>query len=43
VKDRFLEPDVKVRFVVLARVVLNTNELDVLILLEVSIASNRKD
>jgi aryl carrier-like protein len=43
VKDRFLELNVKVHFVVLARVVLNTNKLNVLILLEVSIALNRKD
>jgi hypothetical protein len=42
-KDRFLKLDVKVRFVILARVVLNINKLNVLILLEVSITLNRKD
>jgi hypothetical protein len=42
-KDRFLKLDVKVRFVVLAGVVLNTNELNVPILLEVSITLDRKD
>jgi hypothetical protein len=43
VKDGFLEPDVEVRFAVLAGAVSNTDELDVPILLEVSIASDRKD
>jgi hypothetical protein len=42
-KDRFLKLNVKVRFIVLAGAVLNTNELNVLILLEVNIALNRKD
>jgi hypothetical protein len=43
VKDRFLELNVKVHFAILIKVVLNTNKLNVLILLEVSIALNRKD
>jgi hypothetical protein len=43
VKDKFLKLNVKVRFIILAGVVLNTNKLNVLILLEVSIALNRKD
>jgi hypothetical protein len=43
VKDKFLKLNVKVRFIILVRVVLNTNKLNVLILLEVSIALNRKD
>jgi hypothetical protein len=43
VKDKFLKPNIKVRFIVLARVVLNTNKLNVFILLEVSIALNKKD
>jgi hypothetical protein len=43
VKDGFLELDVKVRFAILAGAVSNTNELNVPILLEVSIASDRKD
>jgi hypothetical protein len=42
-KDRFLKLNVKVRFIVLAGAVLNTNKLNVLILLEVNIALNRKD
>jgi hypothetical protein len=42
-KDRFLKLNVKVRFIVLAGVVLNINKLNVLILLEVSITLNRKD
>jgi hypothetical protein len=42
-KDRFLKLDVKVRFIILARAVLNTNKLNILILLEVNIALNRKD
>jgi hypothetical protein len=42
-KDRFLKLDVKVRFIILARAVLNTNKLNILILLEVNIALKRKD
>jgi hypothetical protein len=42
-KDRFLKLYVKVRFIILARAVLNTNKLNILILLEVNIALNRKD
>jgi hypothetical protein len=43
VKDRFLKLNIKVCFIVLVRVVLNTNKLNVLILLEVNIALNKKD
>jgi hypothetical protein len=42
-KDKFLKLNVKVRFVILARAVLNTNKLNVPILLEVNIALNKKD
>jgi hypothetical protein len=43
VKDKFLKLDIKVRFVVLAKAVSNLNKLNILILFEVSITSNRKD
>jgi hypothetical protein len=42
-KDKFLKLDIKVRFIILIRVVLNTNKLNVPILLEVNITLNRKD
>jgi hypothetical protein len=43
IKDKFLKLNIKVRFIILAGVVLNTNKLNVLILLKVSITLNRKD
>jgi hypothetical protein len=43
VKDKFLKLNIKVRFIILARAVLNTNKLNVLILLKVNITLNRKD
>jgi hypothetical protein len=43
VKDRFLKLNIKVHFIILIKVVLNTNKLNVLILLKVSIALNKKD
>jgi hypothetical protein len=43
VKDKFLKLDIKVCFVVLARVVSNLNKLNVLILFKVSITLNKKD